>query len=608
MTATKLPDPRKSQVVLIGVSEHTDPRLPGYAAMRTGVEALARLLKSHEVWGVPESQCRIVTGKDATRENISAALLAAAEAAEDALVVYYGGHGVLDRHGTHTKLLLAPRPASYEHTLDWMDFDWLRSHLQHGAPMARHRILLLDCCHSGEAINRGALGGPPGPWQEDDRANLSTLITSCEKFERAHVPESDRYSVFVAALVNILTLGMDGIGGVLTPEHVHSGIDSQIGHRQKPRILCADGAGNAPLFKNRRCPAEQATTPEANRSVGPGWHPDPADPGGQQGGDGSSCVGMPVSAVTVPSAVPALTGPSASAGTFTPDPPPASGDSGPTSGHPDWIAIRARPRLRRKHLWIAAAIGAFALVLGLVLGSIFLLAILANWNGDPLDEAVVGQCVPYDAREVVTCDDDTAFWEITALTREINATVDDSGELTDYEAAYDLCGEGNGAPRPGELRTNSKAIYNSGGEVDALYCLRALGNPDPASDARAPYFPGEGDCTDDRDATWTVDCESPEAFFEVVDTIEFDKPQELSDEEVAEAGKASCSSGLYYKELRDRENRVTVILCSKTADGQCLPYDSETMNLLQLEIGRGRDWVHVEGLGRSGRSCDHVQG
>jgi DNA replication protein DnaC len=46
VTAPELPDPHKSQVVLIGVSEHTDPELPGYAALKTGVEDLARLLQS----------------------------------------------------------------------------------------------------------------------------------------------------------------------------------------------------------------------------------------------------------------------------------------------------------------------------------------------------------------------------------------------------------------------------------------------------------------------------------------------------------------------------------------------------------------------------------
>lgn len=297
MTAPELPDPRKSQVVLIGVSKHTDPELPGYAALKTGVEELARLLQRDDVWGVPKSQCHIVSGEEATWDNISETLRVAAEVAESALVVYYGGHGVLDRHGTDTKLLLAPRTAKHEHTLNWVDFGELRRHLQHGAPMAKHRILLLDCCHSGEAINRGALDLAAGPWQEDDRANLSTLITSCEKFERAHVPESNRYSVFVAALIDILTTGVSGAGKALTPEDLHKGLRSRIGGMQTPRMLCADGAAAVPLFLNRQHRAVRAgPTADSMTSIAPGWYPDPADPAVQRYWDGTTWVGLPVPA------------------------------------------------------------------------------------------------------------------------------------------------------------------------------------------------------------------------------------------------------------------------------------------------------------------------
>ncbi|WP_425461579.1 tetratricopeptide repeat protein [Glycomyces buryatensis] len=212
-------------------------------------------------------------GAEATQANISRELAAASEAAEDALLVYFGGHGELDRHGPRTRLLLAASDDQFPNLLNWRDFDWLRGHLRHGAHPAKHRILFLDTCHSGEAMNQGVLGGDGGEtWDEEDRTDLSTLFTACEKFEKAEVPADPgqgRYSKFVAALLDMLGNGIDGLQGTLTPEDLYDGMKSRIGGAQTPRLLCADGAGQSPLFKNRRGsgPAHESAGPSGRSTM-----------------------------------------------------------------------------------------------------------------------------------------------------------------------------------------------------------------------------------------------------------------------------------------------------------------------------------------------------
>jgi hypothetical protein len=163
--------------------------------------------------------------------------------------------------------------------------------------------------------------------------------------------------------------------------------------------------------------------------------------------------------------------------------------------------------------------------------------------------------------EVLACDDPEAFWEITGQFRDIEATEDDKGSPTYFDIAYDRCGADTGAPHPGELWTTWQYVYDADGNVDVLLCFTALGKPDPESDDRTPYIPDVGSCIDDEDSTWTVDCRSSDAVYRVVDVVEFDEPQELSEDEVARTAEEQCGDGRYHVGLVDFERLVTMILC-----------------------------------------------
>ncbi|WP_026923338.1 hypothetical protein [Glycomyces arizonensis] len=177
------------------------------------------------------------------------------------------------------------------------------------------------------------------------------------------------------------------------------------------------------------------------------------------------------------------------------------------------------------------------------------------------DDGEIGQCLPYepvivgDGLELTDCDDAEAFWKITNQSYDIDATVDDEGNLESNQVAYDLCGEDYATSFLGEPWTNWHWVYSSG-SVDSLYCIEALGNPD--DEGRLPYTPDTGDCFDESDQWWTVPCDSDLAVYKVVDTVVFDEPQDLDDDAAAEA--ATCG-GEYYWEITDVEGLTTAILC-----------------------------------------------
>ncbi|GAB3647654.1 hypothetical protein [Glycomyces tarimensis] len=183
-------------------------------------------------------------------------------------------------------------------------------------------------------------------------------------------------------------------------------------------------------------------------------------------------------------------------------------------------------------------------------------------SAEPTVDEEVGRCMVYDP-EVVgdglelldSCGDAEAFWKVTNMSFDVSATVDDEGNLTDNQVAYDLCGADYGISHLGEPWTNWHWVYSEG-TVDSLYCIEAIGNPD--ADGRVPYTPGDGDCFDDSSEWWTVPCDSDLALYEVVDTVEFDEPKELSDDEAA--AEATCG-GEYYWEVTDTEGRTSAIIC-----------------------------------------------
>lgn len=177
----------------------------------------------------------------------------------------------------------------------------------------------------------------------------------------------------------------------------------------------------------------------------------------------------------------------------------------------------------------------------------------------------VGQCLPYepaisgDGLALVDCSDATAFWTITAQSYDVDAEVDAEGNLVDSQVAYDLCGAGWGAVYPGGTWQTWHTVYSSG-VLDSLYCYEAIGVADPDDPARTPVIPDTGDCFDDSDSWWTVDCGAASALYEVDHTITYDDPVPMSKDELDAEG-LNCGTDWYFSIL-DFEDNVLALLCA----------------------------------------------
>ncbi|MBN0048695.1 caspase family protein [Streptomyces actuosus] len=153
---TQFPDPGRSRAVLIGTGSHTEGSgLTDLPAVHTNLAALRAVLTDPDTGVLPPEHC--VTAADpGTPAEAGAVLACAAQQATDLLLVYYSGHGLVDDRG---RLHLAlPQTEPGQPRWSSLPFDTLREELLDSPAVIR--VLILDCCFSGRAIE--AMGGPDG--------------------------------------------------------------------------------------------------------------------------------------------------------------------------------------------------------------------------------------------------------------------------------------------------------------------------------------------------------------------------------------------------------------------------------------------------------------
>ncbi|MGK5741391.1 caspase family protein [Micromonospora sp. URMC 103] len=213
-------DADRSWAVLIGADRFAAD-LPDIPAVRENLSALRAVLTDPQVGTLP--QCHRVDG-DATVADVGAALKEAAEAATDVLLVYYAGHGLVDDLG---RLYLAladtdPRLPGYSAVpVELIKHDLAIS-------SAANRVLILDCCFSGRAIE--AMSAPDGLVAGQLAMAGSYTLTSTSANAPAYAPAGETYTAFTGALLRVLQRPEP-----LTLDEVYDQVDRELAGRGLPR-------------------------------------------------------------------------------------------------------------------------------------------------------------------------------------------------------------------------------------------------------------------------------------------------------------------------------------------------------------------------------------
>jgi Caspase domain/Tetratricopeptide repeat len=200
----RLPDPQLSRVVLIGTSAYRDDSLPDLPQVGANVKDLAGFLRDGGDGLVPEGNCQVITDE----ENLSVIgrkLRTAARQAEDLLLVYYAGHGLVGGK-RHDLYLALPDSEWADPEFNSLEYDKLRSAVLDSP--AKTKVIILDCCFSGRAVTETMAGSAELLGQIE--VDGSYVLTAAHRDQVALVIDGEEHTAFTGRLLRLLR---DGIAG-----------------------------------------------------------------------------------------------------------------------------------------------------------------------------------------------------------------------------------------------------------------------------------------------------------------------------------------------------------------------------------------------------------
>ncbi|WP_159045940.1 caspase, EACC1-associated type [Streptomyces sp. WM6372] len=265
----KVPDPKASRAVLVGVDAYTHPDLAPLSAAAAAAQRLATLLRDPTVWGLPGNQVTVL-GAGAATEDVLGAVRDAASAATGTVMVYFAGHGLRDRD---ERLYLALRDADADHPqIGTLSYLTLRDVMRQAGYRARYRMLVLDCCYSGLAGGMNASTAPSrsdlaralnephiprtGPdGGADDYGNL--VLTSAPPTQRSFVRPGSAYPEFTGELIKTLDEGIPGAGPLLSMELIWHRIRARLRDQgsPEPQQFAQNTVARQINFRNRAAAA-----------------------------------------------------------------------------------------------------------------------------------------------------------------------------------------------------------------------------------------------------------------------------------------------------------------------------------------------------------------
>ncbi|MFI0927120.1 anti-sigma factor antagonist [Streptomyces sp. NPDC021012] len=201
----RLPDPARSRAVLIGVSTYRDKRLPDQLQVRSNVFDLHGALTDLDYGIISPEHCSTFLNPT-DQAYVGAGLNEAAEGAQDLLLFYYSGHGLIATRRHELFLSLANTewdsiPSSaipFELVRDV----FLTSH-------AKNRVVVLDCCFSGRAIGE-TLSSPSDDIVAIHQVPVSGAytITATSGNAVAKSETGHRNTVFTGSLLSVMNYGI----------------------------------------------------------------------------------------------------------------------------------------------------------------------------------------------------------------------------------------------------------------------------------------------------------------------------------------------------------------------------------------------------------------
>jgi hypothetical protein len=209
----RLGDPATSRIALIGTSTYgTTGSLPDIPAVANNLRELQAIFTDPELGGIPKPNVRILLDAQ-TPAEVDEWLERIARESHDLLLVYYSGHGLVSDDEELYFTVAGSDDDSIHRT--GVPFAWIKRAILDSP--ARTRILILDCCHSGQAMVRlGRLGGGVSAVLNQVDIEGTHVLTASGPSQAARAPDGGEFTAFTDVLIQLMRGGINGGPELLT--------------------------------------------------------------------------------------------------------------------------------------------------------------------------------------------------------------------------------------------------------------------------------------------------------------------------------------------------------------------------------------------------------
>lgn len=199
----RLPNPSTSRVILIGTATYEDPEISDLPAVVANVTDLAEVLTDPGFGGLDPGSCHSFVDLSSDRVWEIAEV---ARQAEDVLLVYFAGHGLLGDDG---RLLLGMTNTKFSYPeFTALHVDQLVRAIE--TSRARIRMFVLDCCYSERALKH--MGTPAQQLIIEGTYTLASAPAN----RSAVAPAGERHTAFTGELISLLRSGDPGAEELLS--------------------------------------------------------------------------------------------------------------------------------------------------------------------------------------------------------------------------------------------------------------------------------------------------------------------------------------------------------------------------------------------------------
>ncbi|GAB2700910.1 caspase family protein [Kitasatospora kifunensis] len=249
-------DPARSRIVLIGTPAYLDPGLPDVPVIDNNAVDLAMVLTDPALGGFLPEHCAVAP-RWAGVEQVGDLLMQAAEEAEDLLLFYYSGHGLLGPRRHELYLSLAgTRPDRLAFTA--LPFDAMRDACL--ASRATNRVVILDSCFSGRAI--GETLAADAVLGQLDVTGTYTLASAPANRTALALP-GERHTAFTERLLHLLRTGTPTAGPLLSLGDIYRHLRARLRSEglPEPQQRGTETADLLGLARNRQFAGASPWTP-----------------------------------------------------------------------------------------------------------------------------------------------------------------------------------------------------------------------------------------------------------------------------------------------------------------------------------------------------------